>query len=153
VVLFSVGAAIFTTFVVGVLPALRMVRPNLVTDLKEGGRGVSLGRGGQRLQAGLVVAQVALCFALLVGANLMVQSFLAMQTTSLGFDHKPILGGAGYIAGDAYNDLRARSAVLQQGRRHAPRVAGCVGRRAHDRHAWRRRRRRPAARDRRAHRA
>ena len=114
VVLFSIGAAIFTTFVVGVLPALRMVRPNLVTDLKEGGRGVSLGRGGQRLQAGLVVAQVALCFALLVGANLMVQSFLAMQTTSLGFDHKPILGGAGYIAGDAYNDLRARSAFYSK---------------------------------------
>ena len=80
VVLFSIGAAIFTTFVVGVLPALRTVRPNLVNDLKEGGRGVSLGRAGQRLQAGLVVAQVALCFALLVGANLMVQSFLAMQT-------------------------------------------------------------------------
>ena len=43
VVLFSIGAAIFTTLVVGVLPALRTVRPNLVHDLKEGGRGVSLG--------------------------------------------------------------------------------------------------------------
>ncbi|HUQ86687.1 MAG TPA: ABC transporter permease [Vicinamibacterales bacterium] len=110
VVLFAVGAAIFTTFVVGVLPALRTVRPDLVNDLKEGGRGMSLGPGGQRLQAGLVVAQVALCFTLLVGANLMVQSFLAMQRTSLGFDHKPIIAAAGYLAGDAYNDLRARSA-------------------------------------------
>ena len=55
VVLFSIGAAIFTTLVVGLLPAFRTVRPNLVNDLKEGGRGVSLGRAGQRLQAGLVV--------------------------------------------------------------------------------------------------
>jgi len=110
VLLFSIGAAIFTTLVVGVLPALRTVRPNLVNDLKEGGRGVSLGPGGQRLQAGLVVAQVALCFSLLVGANLMVQSFLAMQHTSLGFDHRPIVSATGYLAGDAYNDLRARSA-------------------------------------------
>jgi putative ABC transport system permease protein len=109
VALFSLGAAIFTTFVVGVLPALRTVRPNLVHDLKEGSRGASLGRAGQRLQAGLVVAQVALCFALLVGANLMVQSFIAMQTTSLGFDHTPVLAGGGYLAGDAYDDIRVRA--------------------------------------------
>ncbi len=38
-------------------------RPDLVNDLKEAGRGVSLGRGGQRLQATLAVSQVALCFA------------------------------------------------------------------------------------------
>jgi predicted permease len=114
VVMFSVGAACFTTLVVGVVPALRTLRPNLVNDLKEGTRGVSLGRGGQRLQAGLVVAQVALCFALLVGANLMVQSFLAMQRASLGFDHRSIVAGAGYLAGDAYNDLRARSAFYRQ---------------------------------------
>jgi predicted permease len=114
VVLFSIGAAVFTTLVVGLLPALRTVRPNLVTDLKEGGRGVSLGRAGQRLQAGLVIAQVALCFALLVGANLMVQSFLAMQRTSLGFDHRPILGATGYLAGDAYDDVRARAAFYRK---------------------------------------
>ena len=114
VLMFCIGAAIFTTLVVGVLPALRMLRPNLGNDLKEGGRGVSLGPAGQRLQAGLVVAQVALCFALLVGANLMVQSFLAMQRTSLGFDHRPIIAAAGYLAGDAYDDLRARSAFYYQ---------------------------------------
>jgi putative ABC transport system permease protein len=114
VVLFSLGAAFFTTLVVGVLPAFRMVRPNLVTDLKESGRGVSLGRTGQRLQAGLVVAQVALCFALLVGANLMVQSFLAMQQTSLGFDHQSIVAGGGFLAGDAFDEVKARAAVYQR---------------------------------------
>ena len=114
VVLFSIGAAFFTTLVVGLLPAFRTVRPNLVTDLKEGSRGVSLGRAGQRLQAGLVVAQVALCFALLVGANLMVQSFLALQQTSLGFDHKSIVAGGGFLAGDAFDQLQARSAFYQR---------------------------------------
>lgn len=114
VVLFAIGAAIFTTVVVGLLPALRTVRPNLVIDLKEGGRGVSLGPGGQRLQAGLAVVQVALCFALLVGANLMVKSFLAMQRTSLGFDDRPIVTAGGYLAGDAFNDVRARAAFYRQ---------------------------------------
>jgi putative ABC transport system permease protein len=114
VVLFAIGAAIFTTIVVGLLPALRTVRPNLVNDLKEGGRGVSLGPAGQRLQAGLAVMQVALCFALLVSANLMVQSFLAMQRTSLGFDDRPIVTAGGYLAGDAFNDVRARAAFYRQ---------------------------------------
>ncbi len=114
VVLFAIGSALFTTIVVGLLPALRTVRPNLANDLKDGGRGLSLGPAGQRLQAGLAVVQVALCFALLVGANLMVQSFLAMQRTSLGFDDRPILTAVGYLAGDAYDDLRPRAAFYRQ---------------------------------------
>lgn len=114
VVMFAIGSALFTTIVVGLLPALRTVRPNLANDLKDGGRGLSLGPAGQRLQAGLAVVQVALCFALLVGANLMVQSFLAMQRTSLGFDDRPILTAAGYLAGDAYDDLRPRAAFYRQ---------------------------------------
>lgn len=114
VLLFALFAAVFTTLVVGLVPAVRTLRPNLVNDLREGGRSVSLGRAGQRLQAGLVVAQVALCFALLVGANLMVQSFLAMQRTSLGFDHRPILVAYGYLAGDAYDDPGARSSFYRK---------------------------------------
>ena len=114
VLLFAIGTAVFTTLVVGVLPALRTLRPDLVRGLKEGGRGLSLGPAGQRFHAGLVVVQVALCFALLVGANLMVQSFLAMQRTSLGFDHRPILGATGYLAGDAYDDVKARAAFYQK---------------------------------------
>jgi putative ABC transport system permease protein len=113
VVLFAIGAAVFTTVVVGLLPALRTVRPNLVHDLKEGGRALSLGAAGQRLQAGLVIAQVSLCFALLVGANMMVQSFLAMQRASLGFDHTPILATGGYLAGDAYDDVKVRAVFFQ----------------------------------------
>jgi predicted permease len=114
VVTFAIGAALFTTIVVGLIPALRTVRPNLVKDLRDGGRGASLGPAGQRLQAALAVVQVAFCFALLVGANLMVQSFLALQRTDLGFDDRPILTAGGYLAGDAFDDVRARAAFYRQ---------------------------------------
>ena len=59
--------------------------------MKEGGRGGSLGRSGQRTQTGLAVAQVALCLALLVGANLMIRSFLSLQQADIGFDDAPLL--------------------------------------------------------------
>lgn len=114
VALFTLLTAAFTTVAVGLLPSLRGARPDLVKDLKEGGRGASLGRGGQRLQAALAVSQVALCFGLLVGADLMVRSFLALQTADLGFDHRPILSARGYLAGDAYDDVRVRAAFYRQ---------------------------------------
>ena len=113
VALFTIGVAIFTTLAVGLLPAMRAAKLDLINDLKEAGRGMSLGRGGHRLQATLAVAQVAWCFGLLVGANMMVRSFIAMQRADLGFDHRPILSGRGYLAGDAYNDIKARTAFYQ----------------------------------------
>ena len=114
VVAFAIGTAVFTTLAVGLLPSLRTANPNLVNDLKEAGRGASLGRGGQRLQAALAISQVALCFGLLVGANLMVRSFMAMQRADLGFDHLPILSARGYLAGDAYDAVPARAAFYRQ---------------------------------------
>jgi predicted permease len=114
VMTFAAATAMFTTLAVGLLPALRATRPDLVNDLKEGGRGLSLGRAGQRLQAALAVAQVALCFGLLVGANLMVRSFLAMQTADLGFDHRPLVSARSYLAGDAYDDITARAAFYRE---------------------------------------
>ncbi len=114
VVAFAIGTAVFTTLAVGLLPSLRAARPDLVNDLKEAGRGLSLGRGGQRLQATLAISQIALCFGLLVGANLMVRSFMAMQRADLGFDHRPILSARGYLAGDAYDEVTARAAFYRQ---------------------------------------
>jgi predicted permease len=114
VMAFAVGTAVFTTLAVGLWPSLRATRPDLVTDLKEGGRGLSLGRSGQRLQATLAGAQIALCFGLLVGANLMVRSFLAMQTADLGFDHRPLVSTRAYLAGDAYDDLNARAVFYRE---------------------------------------
>ena len=59
------------------------------------------------------MSQVALCFGLLVGADLMVRSFLAMQAADLGFDHRPILSTRAYLAGDAYDDVAARAAFFR----------------------------------------
>ncbi|HYB94208.1 MAG TPA: ABC transporter permease, partial [Vicinamibacterales bacterium] len=113
VMLFAFTIALFTVLTVGLMPALRAARPNLVNDLKEAGRGMSLGRGGLRLQAALAISQVALSFGLLVGANMMVNSFLAMQRADLGFDNRPILTARGYLGGDRFNDISERSAFYQ----------------------------------------
>jgi predicted permease len=112
IVAFTIGITALTTLAIGLLPALRASRPRVVEDLKEGSRGVSLGRSAQRTQAALAAAQVALCLALLVGANLMIRSFVSMQRADIGFDDGPMLTMRVYLAGDAFDDNRARAAFF-----------------------------------------
>lgn len=114
VLVFAVAIAALTTIGTGLLPALRAARPLLAADLKDAGRGNSLGPAAQRLQTGLAVAQVAICVALVVGATLMTRSFLAMQTADLGFDHRPLLSARAYLAGDAYDEAAARAAFFER---------------------------------------
>jgi len=114
IALFTVAITVFTTLAIGLLPALRASRPRVVADLKEGGRGTTLGRPAQRLQTALAVAQVALCLALLVGANLMIRSFLSLQRADIGFDDAPLLTMRVYLAGDAFDDIGVRARFFDQ---------------------------------------
>lgn len=109
VVVFTATAAAFTALAVGLLPGLCAAHPNVSLDLQDGGRAGTLGTGGLRVQAVLSVVQIAMCFGLLVGANLMVRSFVAMQTADLGFDHRPLLTARAYLAGDAYDETSDRA--------------------------------------------
>jgi predicted permease len=111
-VLFTVAVTVLTTIAVGLLPAWRASTPRIIDTLKDGGRFASLGRSGQRLQSTLAVAQVALSLALLIGANLVIRSFLAMQSTNLGFDDTPLLTARAYLSGDAYDQPAARAAFF-----------------------------------------
>jgi putative ABC transport system permease protein len=112
ILLFAIAVALFTALATGLLPALRAARASVSNDLKDNSRGVSLGPWAQRVQGGLAIAQVALCLALLVGANLMIRSFLALQNADLGFDHRSIVTARAYLAGDAYDDVKARAAFF-----------------------------------------
>lgn len=110
---FAAGLTVLTTIAVGLLPALRASRPHLVVDLKDAAR-VTPSRGQQRLLSGLVVAQVAVCLALLVGASMVVRGFLTLQTEDLGFDHRPMLSMRVYLAGDQLDPPAARARAIDE---------------------------------------
>ncbi len=88
---FTASMAVLTGLIFGLLPALRFSRPDVHEALKEGGRtaGANLGSSGAR--GLLVVTQVALALVLLVGAGLMVKSFMNLLGVDPGFDPKNVL--------------------------------------------------------------
>ncbi|MEY2559966.1 MAG: hypothetical protein QOG51_381, partial [Verrucomicrobiota bacterium] len=83
---FALGIGALSSLLFGLLPALQASHPHLVDALKEGGRTGSGGGKGQRMRNSLVVAEVALALVLLIGAGLMMRSFMNLQKTDIGMD-------------------------------------------------------------------
>ena len=69
----------------GTAPALRMAGKHLQESLKDSGHGTSAGRRHEAMRSALVVSEVALACVLLVGAGLLLRSFLKVMEINLGF--------------------------------------------------------------------
>ncbi len=90
VILFTLGTAILTGLIFGLLPALNVSRPDLNNSLKEGKGSVDGARGG-RLRGALVIAEMALALMLLIGGGLLMKSFLLLQSVDPGFNPDRVL--------------------------------------------------------------
>ncbi len=87
---FTLIASVAASLLFGVLPAIQASRVDLNGSLRQGGRGAA-GGGGGRFRGVLVVAEVALAVALVVGASLLVRSFIALGRVELGFSSDRVL--------------------------------------------------------------
>jgi putative ABC transport system permease protein len=86
---FAVLVSAATAGLFSLAPAVRAARGNVHEQLKAGGRGATAGAAPPRLRGGLAVAEVALSLVLLVGAGLLVRSFVSLLRVDRGFraDH------------------------------------------------------------------
>ena len=91
VLLFSLGVAVLTAVLFGLVPAVQAARRDIVEPLKEASRGISGGFRSGKLRSTLVVFEVALSLVLLAGAGLLMRSFVRLQNVDLGFDTKNLL--------------------------------------------------------------
>ena len=82
----TVLIAVFAAVFFGLVPGLRMASGNLQEMLKDSGPGSGRGRKHERLRSTLVVTEVALACVLLVGAGLLLRSFLKVLDVDLGFE-------------------------------------------------------------------
>jgi putative ABC transport system permease protein len=86
VLAFTAGITLLTGLIFGLVPALQASKPNLNETLKDAGRGSTEGGRRHLIRSALVVFEVATALVLLVGAGLMIKSFLRLQNVSPGFN-------------------------------------------------------------------
>lgn len=91
VLLFTLAVAVLTALVFGLAPALQVARRDLNDPLRDSGKGIGGGSRHGRLRNAVVVMEVALSLTLLVGAGLLMRSFVALREVHLGLQPDHIL--------------------------------------------------------------
>jgi putative ABC transport system permease protein len=102
VLAFTLFVSLFTGIIFGLAPAIQISRSELFESLKEGSRGSTGGRRSHFIQSSLVVSEVALSLMLLVGAGVLIRSFLLIMSDSLGFDPSNVLSMQIFLSAPRY---------------------------------------------------
>ena len=112
VLLFTLGLSVLSGLLFGLAPALQVSRPNLNNALKEGGR---QGTGGaNRLRSSFVVAEIALSLILLVGAGLLVRSFMSLLKINPGFNPENVMTMMLVLPSAKYREDPQRAAFFKE---------------------------------------
>ena len=114
VALVAVALTATVIMLTGLFPAMRIARVDAAGALLPGARASAQRFLSHRVQHGLVVAQLALSFALLVGGVLLGRSATALLDADGGFRRESLLSLRFYLAGDRYDPMPARAGVVNQ---------------------------------------
>ncbi len=99
---FTIGLSLLTGIVFGLFPALHASNPRLSSALNEASGRSGTGRRQNRARSVLVVSEVALALVLLVGAALLIRTFVGLRSVNPGFHSHNILTMQTSLAGGNY---------------------------------------------------
>jgi len=111
---FTAAVGVFTGVLFGLVPALHLARANLGLALKEGGDRGSTGIRVGRTRGALVVAEMSLAVVLLVGALLLIRTFVGLRAVDPGFDPRNVLTLETSLAGAKYSTTRQVETLTRQ---------------------------------------
>src|SRR5256886_16379045 len=114
VLVFTALLALLTGIVFGLAPAMHASHSNLNDSLKEGGRDSAIGKKGNRLRDLLVVGEIAVSFILLIGAGLLINSFLHLRNLDPGFRADHLLTMKVDLSELKYPDGERRSVFFEE---------------------------------------
>jgi predicted permease len=114
VLLFAVAISAAAALIFGMAPALHLSGGDIVSPLKEAGRGSTGGKRQRFLRGSLVVGEVALSLMLLVGASLMIRTLFAIEDLGLGIQPSRILTVRIPLSDKRYPDTARRNAFFRE---------------------------------------
>ena len=110
---FTLAVAVITGVLFGLIPALQSANPDLNRALKDATRGSTGSIAGKRTRSILVTAEVALSLLLLIGAGLMIRSFMLLQQVNPGFNPDNLVTSTLSLSRSKYPEGRQQAAFFQ----------------------------------------
>jgi putative ABC transport system permease protein len=124
VLLFTLGIALLTGVLFGLFPAIGASRPDLNTTLKESSNRSGTGFRQSKMRSLLVISEVSLALILLIGAALLIRTFIALRHVNPGFDPHDVLTMEMSLTGDRFQKTAAVAQLVFNGRQRINAIPG-----------------------------
>jgi putative ABC transport system permease protein len=124
VLLFTLGVALLTGILFGLFPAIGASRPDLNTTLKESSNRSGTGFRQSKMRSLLVISEVSLALILLIGAALLIRTFIALRHVNPGFDPRGVLTLQMSLTGDRFQKTAGVAQLAFEGRQRLNAIPG-----------------------------
>src|SRR5580698_9258623 len=132
VALFTLGISLLTGVLFGLVPALGASRPDLNSGMKESSRGSGSSIRHNKMRSLLVVSEVSLALVLLVGASLLIRTFVALREVDPGFNAHNVWVSEMALNGPKFEKTAGVAQVMRDGRQRLLAAPGVVSAAATD---------------------
>jgi predicted permease len=124
VALFTVGVSILTGVLFGLIPAFGASRPDLAATMNEGGSRSGFGQRQSKARSLLIVSEVGLALVLLVGAALLIRTFIALRMVKPGFDARNVITMEMALTGPRYEKTAGVAQLIHDSRERIGAIPG-----------------------------
>lgn len=124
VLVFTLGISILTGLLFGVFPSIGVSRTDLNSTLKESSNRSGTGLRHNKARSLLVISEVSLALVLLIGAALLIRTFLALRGVNPGFDPHNVLTLRMSLTGDQYQKTAGMALLSHDGRERLDAIPG-----------------------------
>jgi putative ABC transport system permease protein len=124
VLAFTLGVSLFTGILFGLFPAIGASRPDLNSTLKESSNRTGTGFHQSKARSLLVISEISLALVLLIGAALLIRTFLALRNVNPGFQAHTVLTLEMSLTGDRFQKTDGVAQLVRNGRERLSAIPG-----------------------------
>ncbi len=124
VALFAVGVSLLTGILFGLIPAIGASRPDLARTMNESGSRSGFGLKQSKTRSALIVTEVGLALVLLVGAVLLIRTFIALRMVDPGYDTHNLLTMEMSLTGDHFEKTAGVAQLIRDSRERLAAIPG-----------------------------